>query len=133
MPDKDVFAFTPKTLETAEPRAKASLQEAKTRIGEIPNIYAMMANSPALLETYTTGAPLFRQSSAFSRTEQEVVYLTISHYNRCRYCVAVHSTLVEGARVDSPVSRAHRAPRGRAATRVDAAAAHGVHEVAHIE
>lgn len=69
------------------------LNEAKTQLGFIPNLYAMMANFPGLLETYRFGDMQFRQSSGFSAIEQEVIYLTISITNECHYCVAAHSTI----------------------------------------
>ena len=50
MPSELTFSFVAKTIEDAEPEATALLNDAKQRIGYIPNIYSMMANSPALLK-----------------------------------------------------------------------------------
>lgn len=90
-----MFMFHKITLENAEVKAKLILNRAKSRIGYIPNIYGMMANSPSMLETYTVGDSAFRQESIFSNSEKEIIYLTISRENKCRYCVAVHSTLAD--------------------------------------
>jgi uncharacterized peroxidase-related enzyme len=89
------LTLSPKTLESAEPKAKSVLAKAQSQVGFIPNMYAVMANSPALLETYLDGYARFRAESGFTTAEQEVVFLTISRENRCHYCMAAHSTLAD--------------------------------------
>ncbi len=81
----------PRTTNDAEPRAKAGLEQAQKQLGFIPNMYAYMANSPILLDSYLYTYGLFRQESGFTSVEQEVVFLTISRENGCHYCVAAHS------------------------------------------
>ncbi|MBI5771205.1 MAG: carboxymuconolactone decarboxylase family protein [Verrucomicrobia bacterium] len=83
------------TLETAAPRAKAVLEQAKAKLGFIPNMYGGMVNSPGLLETYMLGYDRFRAESTFTAVEQEVVFLTISRENGCTYCVAAHSVIAD--------------------------------------
>lgn len=83
------------TVNTAEPRAKTALENAEKGMGFIPNMYACMANSPALLETYLSGYKLFRAEGGFTPAEQEVVFLTISRDNSCEYCMAAHGMLAE--------------------------------------
>jgi len=90
-----LLSFKQLTLETAGTKAKLVLEKVLKRIGYIPNIYTMIANSPSLLETYTTGDELYRKESIFSNAEKEIIYLTISRENSCLYCVAVHSTLAD--------------------------------------
>ena len=89
------LSFKQITLENANIDAKSILEKAKQRIGYIPNIYGMMANSAGLLETYTVGDDNFRKKSLFTNSEKEIIYLTISKENACTYCVAVHSTLAD--------------------------------------
>jgi uncharacterized peroxidase-related enzyme len=89
------IALPPKTLETVEGKAREVLEKAKKQVGFIPNMYAAMVNSPGVLETYLTGYDAFRKESGFSPVEQEVVFLTISKENGCRYCLAAHSTLAD--------------------------------------
>jgi len=52
------------TLPTADPEAKAVLERAKAQLGFIPNMYAVMANSPGLLETDTLLATRGQPSKA---------------------------------------------------------------------
>jgi len=103
------LTLSPKTLENADPRAKAVLEKAKTQTGSIPNMYAGMANSPGLLETYLDGMARFRKDSGFTRAEQEVVLLTVSRVNGCDYCMAAHSWIADRmSKVPPPVTEAIR-------------------------
>lgn len=79
----------------AESPARERLEEAKARQGFIPNMYAVMANSPGLLDTYVHGYNRFRAQSGFTPAEQEVVLLAISRENGCTYCVAAHSFIAD--------------------------------------
>ncbi|MDI1309271.1 MAG: carboxymuconolactone decarboxylase family protein [Methylotenera sp.] len=85
------LTLTSRSINDAEPRAKTGLEGAQKSLGFIPNMYAYMANSPILLDSYLYTYALFRQESSFSPVEQEVVFLTISRENGCHYCVAAHS------------------------------------------
>lgn len=79
----------------AEPLARCRLEEALNKLGFIPNMYGVMANSPGLLDTYIHGYERFRESSGFTPAEQEVVLLAISRENGCAYCVAAHSFIAD--------------------------------------
>ena len=83
------------SIESDVPEIRQVLERAQQQVGFIPNMYAVMANSPGLLETYLTGYDRFRKASGFTPAEQEVVLLTISRDNGCHYCVAAHSTLAD--------------------------------------
>jgi len=71
------------------------LDKAKASVGFVPNMYAGMANSPGLLETYLDGYERFRGSGVFTPPEQEVVFLTVSRLNGCDYCMSAHSMIGE--------------------------------------
>lgn len=81
--------------EQAEPLALGRLEEAMNKLGFVPNMYAVMANSPGLLDTYIHGYNRFREGSGFTPVEQEVVLLAISRENGCTYCVAAHSFIAD--------------------------------------
>lgn len=89
------LTLEPQTLEHAEPKARSVLEKARAQVGFIPNMYAFMANSPGLLDTYLHGYAAFRNHSGFTPTEQEVVFLTISRANACEYCMSAHSMLAD--------------------------------------
>lgn len=89
------LSLAPRTINDAAPRARAGLENAQKALGFIPNMYAHMANSPTLLDSYLYTYGLFRQASGFTPVEQEVVFLTISRENGCHYCVAAHSFVAD--------------------------------------
>ena len=61
----------------------------------IPNMYARMANPPALLATYQDGYARCRAESGFNSAEQEVAFLAISREHECAYCLAAHSFVAD--------------------------------------
>lgn len=89
------MSLAPLSLSDAPPASRRMLEVAKAQVGFIPNMYANMAHSPGLLETYLLGYGRFREESGFSPQEQEVVFLTISRDNGCEYCVSAHSMLAD--------------------------------------
>ena len=90
-------------------RRRELLDRGRRAARMLPNMYRVMANSPALLDTYLTGYERFRAESGFDPVEQEVVFLTISAENGCEYCVAAHSLVADTvARVPHAVTEAIR-------------------------
>jgi len=109
MTNQGKLTLKPQTLESANPRAKAVLEQAQAQIGFIPNMYAAMVNSPGLLQTYLDGYAAFRTHSGFSPVEQEVVFLTISRENGCDYCTSAHSMIADKmSKVPADILRALR-------------------------
>jgi alkylhydroperoxidase family enzyme len=78
------------TTATAPAGSKAILESAQSQMGRVPNLYATMAHSPGLINTYRLGYDDFRRDSGFTKVEQEVVFLAVSRFHECTYCVAVH-------------------------------------------
>jgi uncharacterized peroxidase-related enzyme len=97
-----------RTESDTDPAVAAVLARAKAEQGKIFNMYARMANAPALLQTYFDGYTAFRNHSGFSPTEQEVILLTISRVNGCDYCVAAHSTVADMNKIPTEVTDAIR-------------------------
>lgn len=80
---------------TAEGAQKEILDKAAKQVGFLPNMYANMANTPAVLSTYLHGYALFRSESGLTPSEQEVVFLAVSQVNGCDYCTAAHSMMAD--------------------------------------
>ena len=80
---------------SAQGAQKAIHDTALAQVGFIPNMYANMANAPAVLSTYLHGYALFRQESGLTAPEQEVVFLAVSQANGCTYCTAAHSMIAD--------------------------------------
>jgi len=95
MPTPFMLSLAPVALADAQEPARTIMQDTQARLGMVPNMYAGMANAPALLLTYVEGYNRFRSESGFSPAEQEVVFLSISRENGCDYCVAAHSFIAD--------------------------------------
>ncbi|WP_144157146.1 carboxymuconolactone decarboxylase family protein [Paraburkholderia sp. BCC1885] len=100
--------FTTYTAENAPEASKAALEDVKKNFGFIPNLSGNMAESPELLAAYGALWDLFAKTT-FSATEQQLVYLTVSFENECRYCMAGHTTLSKMFKIDEAVINAVRA------------------------
>jgi len=95
------------TRHTAPAKSAELLAGAEQAFGFVPNLLGIMAESPAVLNTYLTVTGLFEQSS-FTPTEQQIVLLTTSRFNECSYCVAAHTVIAGMQQVPSDVVDAIR-------------------------
>ena len=99
--------FPTHTVETAPAAAKATLEGAQKSLGFVPNLYATMAEAPALLESYTTLAGIFGKTD-LSETERQIILMTNNRLNGCNYCMAAHTTIAQGSGVPADVIEALR-------------------------
>jgi len=99
--------FTLHTVESAPEAAKPILEGAQKGLGFVPNLYAGLAEAPAVLETYTKLGDLTAKTS-FDATEQQTIFMTINRYHECTYCMAAHTTLSQMQKVPADVIDAIR-------------------------
>lgn len=83
---------TPATIEAAPAASQPLLQGVKKQIGMVPNLFRLVANSPAALEGY------LGLSSALSNGElpaptRERIALAVAEINGCDYCLSAHTYL----------------------------------------
>lgn len=111
--------FTLHTKETA-PEASGEFMDAATAAyGFLPNLLAVGAEAPVLVEGYTTLSGIFGRSS-LSKGEQQLVLLSVSRINECHYCMAAHTGGSKMAGVDDEVIAAVREDREIADPRLQA-------------
>lgn len=60
------------------------------RFGFVPNLIGILSSSPAATQGYAQTYGLLGETD-FSQAEQQLLFLTISRENGCRYCVAAHT------------------------------------------
>jgi uncharacterized peroxidase-related enzyme len=101
------MTYTVHTLESAPEAAKETLAGAKKAYGFVPNLLAVMAEAPALLEAYRSLGALFDKTS-LSPSERQVVLLTASYENACEYCIAAHTVIAGMQKVPNDVVQAIR-------------------------
>jgi len=99
--------FPTHTLDTAPAAAKPFLQGAQDALGFVPNLYAAMAEAPALLEGYQALSAIF-DTSNLSATERQIILMTNNLLNGCDYCMAAHTTISQGSGVPVDVINALR-------------------------
>ncbi|MEM6954834.1 MAG: hypothetical protein AAF645_04070 [Myxococcota bacterium] len=95
------------TLESAPEASQPILEGSKKSLGFVPNLYAVMAESPELLKAYGALSELF-QASSFSVEEQTVVWQTFNVEHACHYCVPAHTAIAHMQKVDPAVTEALR-------------------------
>ena len=111
--------FTVHNIESAPEGSKPALQKLKDAVGLIPNLAAVMANAPALIEAFVAARAAY-QSSSLSAVEREVVSITNAVANNCAYCVAAHSTFAQMADTPPAVLAALRDGKSPADSRLKA-------------
>lgn len=99
--------FTLYTPDNAPGKSGELLADVQQKMGFLPNLYGMMAESDVTLEAYLTLSKLVSKTS-FSPAEQQLILLAISVENGCTYCVAAHSSGARMAKLDKPVIEALR-------------------------
>ena len=121
--------FPVHTIESAPAASRNSLEGLQKDIGFVPNLAASMAESPVLIEAFTTVRSILGRS-AFTPLEREVISLAVSFENDCTYCMAAHSTFAKMHGASAELLEAMRAgetPRDR---RLNALAAYTRHLLA---
>lgn len=111
--------FTIHTIETAPDASKELLNAAKTSYGFVPNLFAGMAESPALLEAYLALSAIFNKT-ALSETERQVIMMTANRFNGCDYCMAAHSAISHMSGVAPDVIESLRLGRAIADPKLEA-------------
>lgn len=83
-------SFPLHTLETAPPESKPLLASVQQRFGFLPNVYAHLAEAPAVLEALLQLAGIFSRTTLTER-QRHILLLASSVENRCTFCVAAHT------------------------------------------
>lgn len=92
-------SYTLHTLESAPVASKSLLEKSIKDFGMIPNLHAVMASAPNVLDAYQTLHTLFNQTS-FTDEEKTVVWQTVNHEHGCHYCVPAHTAIAHMMKVD---------------------------------
>jgi uncharacterized peroxidase-related enzyme len=99
--------FTVHSISSAPLASQALLSKAQQAYGFVPNLFAGMAESPALLEGYINLTGAFNKS-ALSETERQVIMMSANRIHDCTYCMAAHTTVMQGSNIDAAVIKALR-------------------------
>ena len=112
----------PAGIESAPTASQPLLEAMKKQIGVVPNLFRLVANSPAALEGYL-GMSGALAKGALPAPTRERIALAVAEINGCNYCLSAHTYLGKNlARLDDAEIAANRAgtsndPKADAAVR----------------
>lgn len=111
---------TPATIAAAPEASRALLEGVKKQLGVAPNLFRMVANSPAALQGYV-GLLGALGKGALPVATHERIALAIAEFNACDYCLSAHTYLGKNvAKLDDGEIAANRSGASNDA-RADAA------------
>ncbi len=86
--------FTVHSQSSAPEASRPTLAMAEKTFGFVPNLFGVLAESPAAIEAYASINNALNKCS-LTPIEQQVATLTISARSGCHYCMAAHSTIAQ--------------------------------------
>lgn len=111
---------TPATLEASPSAAQPLLQAVKKLLGVVPNLFRLVATSPAALEGYLGMSGALGKGDLPAATRERIA-LAVAEINGCDYCLSAHTYLGKNvAKLDDAELAANRAG-GSHDVRADAA------------
>ncbi|MEO8463942.1 MAG: carboxymuconolactone decarboxylase family protein [Gammaproteobacteria bacterium] len=82
----------PATVDAAPSASQPLLQAVKRQLGSVPNLFRLVANSPAALEGYV-GLLGALGKGALPAATGERIALAVAEINGCGYCLSAHTYL----------------------------------------
>lgn len=110
------------SIETAPAAAQPLLQSAKKQLGSVPNLFRVIANSPAALEGYFSLNGALAKGALDAKTRERIA-LAVAEINGCGYCLSAHTYLgknlakLDDAEIAANRNSASNDPRADAAVR----------------
>jgi uncharacterized peroxidase-related enzyme len=120
---------TPATIDAAPAASQSLLEGVKKRLGVAPNVFRVVANSPAALEGYV-GLIAALGKGALPAATHERIALAVADFNGCGYCLSAHTYLgrnlakLDDAEITANRNGASNDPKADAAVRFAVKVAH---------
>lgn len=83
---------TPSSIEAAPAESRPLLQAVKQQLGVAPNLFRVVANSPAALEGYVALSSALGKGRLPAATRERIA-LAVAQLNGCDYCLSAHTYL----------------------------------------
>ena len=80
------------SVDAAPASAQPLLEAVNTQIGSVPNLFRLVANSPAALEGYLGMSGALSKGTLPAQTRERIA-LAVAQVNGCNYCLSAHSYL----------------------------------------
>jgi uncharacterized peroxidase-related enzyme len=113
---------TPATVDAAPAPSRPLLEAVKKQFGTVPNMFRLIANSPAALESYLRLSGALNKGALPAPTRERIA-LAVAEINGCNYCLSAHTYLGRNlAKLDDAEIAANRGgasndPKANAAVR----------------
>ena len=78
--------------ESSTGKVKDLFGAVQDKLGMVPNMMRVMANSPSVLEGYLQFSGALSHGKLSARTREQLA-LAVAEANGCEYCLAAHSTI----------------------------------------
>lgn len=102
---------TPATIDAAPAAARPLLDGVQKSLGSVPNLFRLLATSPAALGGYLGLSGALAKGTLDARTRERLA-LAIAEFHGCDYCLAAHSYIGANlAKLDAAEIAANRAGR----------------------
>ncbi len=99
---------TPATVDAAPEASRPLLDAVKKQLGVVPNLFRLVANSPAALKGYL-GLMDALGKGALPAPTRERIALAVAEINGCSYCLSAHTYLGKNlAKLDDAEMAANR-------------------------
>ena len=113
---------TPASIQTAPATARPLLEAVKKQLGMVPNLFRVVANSPAALEGYLGLNGALAKGGLDARTRERIA-LAVAEVDGCNYCLSAHSYIgknlakLDDAEIQASRNGSSRDPKAAAAVR----------------
>jgi uncharacterized peroxidase-related enzyme len=99
---------TPASIEAAPAASRPLLEAVKKQLGVVPNMFRVIANSPAALEGYLGLNGALAKGALDAKTRERIA-LAVAEIDGCNYCLSAHSYLGKNiAKLDDSEIAANR-------------------------
>jgi uncharacterized peroxidase-related enzyme len=85
----------PVSLDAVDAATRASLEAVRRSVGMLPNLYPVLANSPAALAIYQAQTRELG-TGVLNRKLREQIALAVAGANGCDYCASAHTLMGKG-------------------------------------
>jgi uncharacterized peroxidase-related enzyme len=89
-----MFRIAPVVSTNIDPKVAATLSQIKASLGNVPNVFALLANAPVALDGYLLLLKALSRGRLSAR-QREILALAIAQENECQYCLSAHTASAE--------------------------------------
>lgn len=100
--------FTYHSTDTAPAASAPLIAQTTAAYGFFPKLHQIMAEAPATYHAYLETFRIFAEETTLGPLEQQVVMMTSNYENRCHYCTAGHTMLMQMSKMPVEVIEALR-------------------------